>query len=139
MRILSALLFVGILCCATGLNAQVVIPPVTALACTVDVDVVTASWTNPSAYDAINVSVDGVAQAPLAGDATSFTSDPFVGQLPATVVIDVIKMGITRRRAAYTVACNRLMPASSRALAAEINTIAEFTAIPASATAPNIV
>ena len=58
---------------------------------------------------------------------------------PAMVVREVISIGITRRRAAYTVACKRLMPFSRRELAAEIKTIAAFTEIPARATMPYIV
>ena len=55
---------------------------------------------------------------------------------PAMVVITVITIGTTRRRPAYTVACFKLIPAINRSFAALINTIAEFTAIPESATTP---
>ena len=55
---------------------------------------------------------------------------------PAMVVVVVIRIGITRLRAAYTVACSGRMPALMRELAASIRTIALFTAIPVSAMIP---
>jgi len=55
---------------------------------------------------------------------------------PAMVVPEVIRMAITRRRAAYSVACRVDMPAVRRALAASISTMAALTAIPVSAITP---
>ena len=48
-------------------------------------------------------------------------------------------MGMTRRRAANTVACKILMPLDKRSLAADISTIAALTDIPDKATTPYIV
>ena len=55
---------------------------------------------------------------------------------PAIVVKAVMIIGTTRRRAAYMIACNGLMPASIRVFAASISTIAAFTAMPVKATMP---
>ena len=55
---------------------------------------------------------------------------------PPMVVTEVIRIGTTRRRAAYTAACSTPMPEASRSLAASISTMAEFTAMPVSAMTP---
>ncbi len=55
---------------------------------------------------------------------------------PAIVVIVVIKIGITRRLAAYIVACKGRIPFAIRVFAASMRTIAAFTAIPVRATIP---
>ena len=55
---------------------------------------------------------------------------------PAIVLNEVIKMGTTRLLAANSVACLTVIPFSRCLFAVEIKTIAEFTAMPASATTP---
>lgn len=58
------------------------------------------------------------------------------GNKPTRVVNEVIKIGNIRRFAAYTVAWTTPMPSARRSCPAENIKIAEFTAIPANATAP---
>ena len=55
---------------------------------------------------------------------------------PAIVVVLVMMIGTTRRRAANTIACSTMIPCLLRTLAASISTIAELTAMPVSATTP---
>ena len=58
---------------------------------------------------------------------------------PAMVVKEVIIIGITRLLAADTIEKMTEPPSLRRLFAVEINTMAEFTAIPAKATTPYMV